>query len=532
MRNKIFLSILSVVLLSLGWLELSGLSLLISFVPLLYISHSYTSSKRDFLKMFGWVALVMGGWTLVTTWWIWYAAPIGIIAATFISVLLFGAIFMLYHFVSKRVKPTISYFVLICGWIWAEQFYTNGEVSFPWLVLGNGFANDIWAIQWYSVTGTFGGSLWALLCNALIFEVIKNKNLKSIIGASIAVVVPITISLVMFWSYEESEGSDVKVTIIQPNIEPYTEKYKLSFDEQTEIMFSLANEAPEDVDYIIFPETVIGEVGGYIWENNFSASSSVNIFSDFVVDNYPQSQMIVGAMTSRRYDSEARKTTTARDNGNYWYDRFNTALALDATGVVRTHHKSKLVVGVEKMPYKNTLKFLDKFIVNLGGTTGQLGYDEHRRVFHHRSMYHPMGITSATTICYESIYGEHFSEFVANGAQLMFIITNDGWWYDTAGYKQHFSFARLRAIETRRWIGRAANTGISGFISPRGDVVQSLGWDKRGTLTETMRTNNQQTFYVRNGDYIANIAAMMLILTLLSAIAFHFRRKSSKIKIE
>lgn len=102
-------------------------------------------------------------------------------------------------------------------------------------------------------------------------------------------------------------------------------------------------------------------------------------------------------------------------------------------------------------------------MTDLGGIAGQIGVGDVRQVFTT-----PRGIRYGAAICYESVYGEYFTEFVRNGAQLMCIITNDGWWGDTPGYHQHFSYARLRAIETRRSIARSANTGISGFINARG----------------------------------------------------------------
>lgn len=135
--------------------------------------------------------------------------------------------------------------------------------------------------------------------------------------------------------------------------------------------------------------------------------------------------------------------------------RFNTALALDAEGVRGIHHKSRLVIGVEKMPLPWLFDWLSFLIIDLGGTTGQLGVDTQRTVFA------ADGVRVAPAICYESVYGAYVGEFVRGGAQLLLVITNDGWWRDTAIHRQHFSFARLRAIEHRRAVARSANTGIS-----------------------------------------------------------------------
>src|SRR5690606_18143444 len=82
------------------------------------------------------------------------------------------------------------------------------------------------------------------------------------------------------------------------------------------------------------------------------------------------------------------------------------------------------------------------------------------------------------SICYESVYGEHTARQTRLGSQAIIVITNDGWWGNTPGYKQHFSFSRLRAIENRKSVARSANTGTSGFIDQRGNVVAATEYWK------------------------------------------------------
>ena len=188
------------------------------------------------------------------------------------------------------------------------------------------------------------------------------------------------------------------------------------------------------------------------------------------------------------------------------------------------------MIGVEKMPYMNLLKPLERLIVDLGGTTGQLGTDKYRRLLHQRNSRFPYGISVAAPICYESVYGDHFAAFAADGAEIMMVITNDGWWHDTEGYRQHFSYSRLRAIETRRWVCRAANTGISGFISPTGEVVQSLGWKERGTLTQEVTPSREVTLYAAAGDYLGRIGTYLWILSLLYYVSYRFRRRNHLVK--
>jgi apolipoprotein N-acyltransferase len=112
----------------------------------------------------------------------------------------------------------------------------------------------------------------------------------------------------------------------------------------------------------------------------------------------------------------------------------------------------------------------------------------------------------------------------------MMVITNDGWWHDTEGYRQHFSYSRLRAIETRRWVCRAANTGISGFISPSGEVVKSLGWDERGVLTHQVTPSRKVTLDAKAGDYLGRLGTYLWILSLLYYVSYRFRRRSHLVK--
>ena len=113
-------------------------------------------------------------------------------------------------------------------------------------------------------------------------------------------------------------------------------------------------------------------------------------------------------------------------------------------------------------------------MIDLGGVVGQIGMGQHGTAFEHR------GVKTGPAICYEGLCGDFFGDFVRRGAQFMAIISNDGWWGDTPGYKHLFTISRLRAVEHRRAIARSANTGMSGFISARGDIGQTLGWEKRG----------------------------------------------------
>lgn len=155
-----------------------------------------------------------------------------------------------------------------------------------------------------------------------------------------------------------------------------------------------------------------------------------------------------------------------------------------------------------------------------GGTLGQIGIGRPGPVFEHN------GLRTAAPICYEGLYGNFCGEFVRHGARAFFIISNDGWWGDTPGYRHLFTISRLRAVEHRRAVARAANTGMSGFITARGDIGRTLGWQESGTLTDEVALNDRLTFYTRYGDYIARIAQYVALLCVLYYVAYRVRKRN------
>ena len=227
--------------------------------------------------------------------------------------------------------------------------------------------------------------------------------------------------------------------------------------------------------------------------------------------------VIAGAETLHIYGKE-KGSETARQQGDIYYDTFNSSLGIDTTDNVQLHHKCKLVVGVETIPawLRN---FGDRFAIDLGGTMGQLGIGTIATTFEHN------GIKVAPAICYEGLYGNHMAEFARNGAEALFVVSNDGWWGNTLGHRYLFKFCRLRAIELRRDVARSANTGVSGFITMQGEDVERMEWDNRGVLTADIRLNSKQTVYAKYGDYIGRLSLYIALLCLLYFVAYSAKKR-------
>lgn len=516
--------LLSAALLAPGWLSLSGLTLPVAFVPLLWVSNSYDGSRRAWWGMFGWAALAFVLWNAATVWWIWFATPVGPIAATLASTTLNLFAFMSFHTVSKSIGRTVGYVMFVAAWIATEYAYTVSDFSWPWLVLGNGFSHEVWAVQWYEATGVFGGSLWVLLCNVCFFEAWRERRrMARWIVAGCVLAVPMSVSL-WLGCREAGRTPDgyATVSIIQPNVDCY-EKFSGSEEWQEENIHELLAEVPADAEFILLPETAVPgyyrepELADVFFPSGGTSETWLRLV-DSLRSAHPDALLVTGANTMRFYGS-AKMTPTARMRAGNYYDHFNTAVGLDSAGRVQMHHKGRLVIGVENTPtwVFDVMRFL---VIDLGGTLGQIGKGEHGTAFDHD------GVAVGPAICYEGLYGDFFGDFVRHGAQFMAIVSNDGWWGDTPGYKHLFTISRLRAIEHRRAIARSANTGRSGFISPLGEVGETLGWEARGVITARVPLETRMTVYTRHGDYVARMAVFLWILCVLYAVVYRIRKKS------
>ena len=518
-KTKVALSLASAILLAIPWEGASCITLFVGLLPLLLISAQYTSSWRDTLSMLGWALLTFVLWNIATIWWLWNATPAGPIAATIFSTWWSIIPFMLYHIVSKRAPKALAYVLFVTAWIAGEYLYTQAPaLSFPWLVLGNGFADDPWAVQWYEYTGVFGGSLWVLLTNIFAFEACLTMRKKAWINATLVLVVPLAISIGLFYKYD-TEGElyrsldNMTVSVTQPNI-PCYEKFNISAESQQNNLMELLAEAPDSTEFVLMPETALTEM---INERQPEQAHIVNRISDYLHKEKPSTMVVSGGEMMRLYGNK-RGSETARKRGIYYMDIFNSSLGIDTTQRVQLHHKGKLVVGVETIPMW-LRKAGDRFAIDLGGTFGQLGIGKTQKPFEHN------GKKVAPAICYEGLYGNHMAEFVRNGAEALFVVSNDGWWGNTLGHRYLFAFCRLRAIELRRDVARSANTGVSGFITMQGEDIQRMEWDNRGVLTSDIRLNSKQTFYAKYGDYIGRLSLYIAMLCILYFVALWAKKR-------
>ena len=523
------LALLSGLLLSAAW-PANGFAplLFVALVPLLWVEDSISAQgyKYSGIRLFPYSYITFLTWNLLTTYWVWYSSAFGGIIAFTLNSLFQALVFQLFHFTKKHTGNIPGYTSLVVYFIAWEYFHLQWDLSWPWLTFGNGFSEYYKWVQWYEYTGVFAGNIWIFVSNIVVLLIVKDAiilhNFKPVRAKInflfLWIAIPVSISLFIYHSYTEKQNP-VKIVVVQPNIDPYNEKFDgMTASQQLEKMLALAKEKTDSTtDYLIGPETALVEG---IWENKIEESNSVQRIRQFLKD-YPHLKFVLGLSSYRMYENGEKPSSTARPwrrKKNMYWDAYNTGMQMEDGQPIQLYHKSKLVPGVEKMPFPTLLKPLEKYAIDLGGMPGSLGVQDERTVFvaHHKKR------KIATAICYESIYGEYCGDYINKGAGLIFIITNDGWWKDTPGYKQHCSYARLRAIETRRSIARSANTGTSCFINQRGDIEQPTRFWVPAVIASTVNYNEEITFYTKYGDYIAWISvfltALFIFLSVLNRI--------------
>lgn len=532
-KHRYLLSLLSGLLMVFSFPFTGSLTPLvfIAWVPLLLLEdHIHRSGYRP-RKLFvhNYIAFLV--YNLGATWWVYYASPEGAIMAFVLNSLLMAIAFQLFHFTKRSVGAKEGYIALVIYWISFEYFHYNWESSWPWLTMGNVFSIRTTWIQWYEFTGVLGGSMWVLIVNLIIFKILKNiyvlkesrriqTPLFYVLGFALAF--PLLISIVMFIRHEE-KGNKIEVVAVQPNIDPYIEKFGSDVFQQLDKLVDLAaKKVTPNTKLIVAPETAISmSFNEDALDQPYTYANMLNAYFKAQANKLNHVPICIGASTHRFFaDKNSYASFYLEEQGRY-VENYNTSVLID-TNQFTFVHKSKLVPGVEKIPFASSLPFLEDLSIDLGGTTGTLGVEEYPKVLHTNDF------TFAPVVCYESAFGEFIAQQCRQGASFVCIVTNDGWWKDTPGYKQHASFARLRAIENRRAVVRAANTGISCFVDQKGTVQAATGWWVPDVISGNIQLNTEQTVYTQFGDYFGRSLSFVSVLLILFSFVKRFKKYFGK----
>ncbi|WP_295772003.1 apolipoprotein N-acyltransferase [uncultured Mucilaginibacter sp.] len=536
MRKNILLAVFSGLLLWIAWPPTPYTTFLLfaGLVPMLMAIENVinSNSAKKGRLVFATTFIGFFVWNSLCIYWVYnslktigpvVAVPITLVPYSLGPLLMAGACWLYYRtrIVASRGLALIA---LVCFWIGYEYLHQSWDLNFPWMTLGNGFAVSHKWIQWYEYTGVYGGTVWIWAVNIILFLIYtglreaQNKTLRLKLVASFVLVLlaPLSFSLYRYYNYQE-QAAPSNVVVVQPNIDPYTKFNVPAYEEVSTLTHLSDSLGKPNTEFFIWPETAIAED---VNEDNFFSTPQYSQVKQFL-SKFKNGNIITGISTYKLYNDAHTLTAKPMGQGNQFYDVFNTAVNIENSSKLQFYHKSKLVPGAELMPFGSALSFLKPVFEHLGGSTGGYGSQAEADVFYSQS-----GIGAAPVICYETIWGNWVAQSVRKGAQFIAIITNDGWWENTSGKDQHLDYAKLRAIENRRWVCRSANTGISGFINQRGDVIQQSGWWVRTALKQDINLNSDLTFYTLHGDYLPYAGCILAVSGILWVIVGLIRKVS------
>jgi len=508
------LSILSGLLLFSGWsTSILGLLMHVALVPLFFIEEFFFTRKREYKSvmvfLFSFVAFFI--WILADIWWVYRVSLPAMLVLVVLESLLPATVFWLFHAAKRKIDSHFAYPAFFFFWLAYEYANSFSDFAFPWINLGNGLVNNVSLIQFYEYTGQIGGTAWLLFNNILVYKVlsflIKHKTVKGAVGNIILLLISLlSLSFFSFYLYglpEKTNGTR-EIVLLQTNTNPYNRQLdSISAKAELDVILNLADSAASaGTQYFIAPETAISE---NLWEysiENYFQIKKINAF----LKKYPQASFVIGSYTAQLYAPEDKKPDFAipYSGGNFAVGNFNTAIMLDQSVWVQLYRKSKLVLGTENRPFR--------FIPNVrnDGQTMPAGLGTQARRANFRSELDSIKI--APVICWESVFSDFIADYIRGGAQLIVVLTNDAWWNGTAGNRQHLQMSRIRAIETRRYVARAANGGISALISSKGDVLFQTKTEKATALRVQAGIMQQKTFYVKHGNYLGRMASFISLL--------------------
>ena len=480
-------------------------------------------------------------WNIGVTWWVANSGLIPGLIANFLNAFFMMSVVWVVHRVTRNIyffaRPTLKYILFACAFMSFEYLHLNWDISWSWLNIGNAFSSVPSLIQWYEYTGVFGGALWVWTVNIFAWRAYqKNKIiLKDKIIFAGLLIIPILISFtILFHRHTEfknalsvlKEGEKIlsdtsantirqatlkkiSVAVVQPNFEPHYEKFNIPEEVQLQKFLRLSqNIVDSTTDYLVFPET------SFIFRSMETAETNPNTLAlKSFSHRFKNLNIVFGIETTRTYSNHSpirypNKPFSVHEiinnDGTYTYwEEYDAATQINnADAPMPLYKKSKFVPGPEVMPYPIVFGFLVPLFEKMGGSINGLGAQPERSVF----VSADKKTKVAPVICYESIFGEYCTGYVRNGADALFVVTNDGWWDATPGYQQHADFARLRAIELRRPIAQSGNSGRSCFIDIFGEETKATTYSTDAAIKQDIFAPSTITFYTAHGDFIAHAA--------------------------
>lgn len=422
---------------------------------------------------------------------------------------------LLYRFVRRRAGLFVALGFLPFLWCGGEYLHALGDASFPWLTLGNTQTYNLYYIQFIEFTGVWGASFLLVVHNAVFTVMVlslgrhrtEQRTVFRLSGLILALtlVPPFLYGFSVFGEAREHlPDHALAVTIVQPNVNPW-DKWKVS-DTTDHIRLNgdlslMSMKGGRRPDLFLWAENAIPyPVTSPEFDNRATAMyHQVDALGVPVLSGFPDYREYAPGSAPASAKTLVRPRSDGGADSVRW-DYFNSSgLFLPGRGLVGTYHKMQLVPFGERIPYVDAVPWLMSMLSwDVGISTWAKGDSVVVLDVPYRDS---LTAHVAAVVCFESVYPPLVRQFVARGATLLSVITNDGWYLGTPGPLQHERFAALRAIELRRSVLRAANTGISCAINPYGQIVAETDEGVATTLTAAVELRDDMTLYARWGDW-------------------------------
>lgn len=508
---------------------------LVGFVPILFLFETEEEVKHKFLYLY----ITFFLYHTLANWWIgsWraetdpYLMTSGIVLC-FVHPLFFFIPFWFYFHIKKSFGSNVALWTFPLGWTTYEWLHSLGEASYPWLNIGyTQLYNKFW-IQFIDVTGIWGASLAIAYINILVLMIIINfknsgesfsirrfffgYNFRYTRNILILLIFPTIYGYFVHKIYDHRSLTETNqsllVGIVQPNINPWA-KWETKGIEQIELhkrlQDSMNSKYSVSHDLFVWSETAIPSV---------SLSVNYGHFYPFITEwlNASGTALLTGFSEYYVYPDKSKAPVTARkwllDSNELW-EPFNAALLLNPQPYdslnPQIYRKSKLTPFAERFPYSDKLVFAQNWLKwGVGISAWGIGRDQYAMKVRANGKEASIG----SIICIESIYPDFCAGFTRKGANVLAVITNDAWYDFTIGPEQHYMLSVARAIENKRYIIRAANTGVSGFIGATGESVIKAEQYKATAISSLVPLIENKTLYVMFGDWLPMASSLISLI--------------------
>jgi apolipoprotein N-acyltransferase len=473
-----------------------------------------------------WLATIT--FCVISLWWVCLATLTGGILTIFVQSLFSTVPFILFHLL--RLRAGYRFALLSMPFLWTawEWAYMQQDLSLGWLTLGNSQANLLWMVQYADLTGVWGVSFWVVAFNVLVLMLVRERPrigpaAAIVSGMALMVAAPLGYAWHLFSGDPAHMPSrTVRVAMVQPDIDPHEKWAGLGPDETMARLLRLTGRSliADRAELVVWPETAIPF---YIRdpENRLYMSAvrrAVELWGVPLLTGFPDAERQPPVLASRDAVAAVQEGSAGRP-----FAAYNASMLLQpGDDGMQIYRKMRLVPFGERVPYSEYLPWLERMSFSMSGITSwQQGRDATVMTVRGSD---GGSFRIANIICYESIFPELVSRFVSGGAQLVTLVTNDGWYGTSYGPWQHAAIGRLRCIENRRAMARCANTGVTLVYDRYGRTVAQIPWWEGNVLVARVPLEDGLTFYTVHPDLFPKVC--LGIVVLLGSVGVLRRKKA------